>query len=98
MNSSNSSSYDPAAEELDAGDQEPGFGAFDGFLEVLGEASVSAEPSEGRFDDLSSCGARPSLGWRALCLTRPPESQMGAKPPPITAADLPIDKAVFWGP
>ncbi len=57
MNSSNSSSYDRAAEELDAGDREPGFGAFDGFLEVLGEASVSAEPSEGPFDDLSSGGA-----------------------------------------
>ncbi len=51
MNSLNSSSYDPAAEELDAGDQEPSVGAFDGFLEVLGEAFVSAEPSEGPFDD-----------------------------------------------
>ena len=47
MNSLISSPCDSSAEELNAGDQQPGLGAFDGFFEVLGEASVAAEPSEG---------------------------------------------------
>ena len=38
-------------EKANAGDEEPGFGAGDGSLEVLGEATVAAEPSEGAFDD-----------------------------------------------
>ncbi len=49
MNSLISSPCDSAAEELNAGDQQPGLGAFDGFLEVLGETSVAAEPCEGPF-------------------------------------------------
>ena len=47
MNSLISSPCDSAAEELDAGDQEPCFGAFDGFLEVFGGTSVAAKPCEG---------------------------------------------------
>ena len=47
MNSLISSPCDSSAEELNAGDHQPGLGAFDGFFEVLGEASVAAEPSEG---------------------------------------------------
>src|SRR6266851_524006 len=37
-------------EEADAGDQDPGLGAGDGRLEVLGQAAVAAEPGEGAFD------------------------------------------------
>ncbi len=44
MNSFITSPFDSAFEELDAGDQEPCLGAFDGFLEVIGETSVAAEP------------------------------------------------------
>ena len=51
MNSWISSPCDSAGEELNAGDQQPGLGAFDGFLEVFCEAAVAAEPGEGSFDD-----------------------------------------------
>ena len=44
MNSRISSSYDSPCEELDAGDQQPCLGAFDGFLKDLGEAQVVSEP------------------------------------------------------
>ncbi len=54
MNSLISSPCDSVAEELDAGDQEPRLGAFDGFLEVFGETSVASEPCERPFDDPSS--------------------------------------------
>ena len=37
-----------SAEELNAGDHQLGRGAFDGFFEGLGEASVAAKPSEGK--------------------------------------------------
>src|SRR5437870_4135136 len=39
-----------AGEEADAGDQDPGLGAGDGRLEVLGQAAVAAEPGESAFD------------------------------------------------
>jgi len=38
-------------EQLHGGDVNPGFGAGDRSLEILGEAAVSIEPSEGSFDD-----------------------------------------------
>jgi len=40
-------------EELHGGDVNPGFGAGDRSLEILGQAAVSIEPSEGLFDDPS---------------------------------------------
>src|SRR5207248_3488850 len=40
-----------AGEQADAGDEEPGLGARGGGLEVLGEAAVAPDPSEGAFDD-----------------------------------------------
>ena len=46
-----------SGEQANAGDHEPGLGAGDGFLEVLGEASVASEPGEGAFDD-------PAFGFR----------------------------------
>ena len=54
MNSRDSRPYDSPCEELDAGDQQPCLGAFDGFLEVLGEAPVASEPCERPLDDPSS--------------------------------------------
>lgn len=33
------------------GDQEPGLGAGDGSLEVLGETAVASEPGKGAFDN-----------------------------------------------
>ena len=33
------------------GDEDPGHGAGDGCLEILGEAAASAEPGEGALDD-----------------------------------------------
>ncbi len=46
MNRLISKSCDPSRKELDAGDHEPGRGAGDGRLEVLGETAVAAEPGE----------------------------------------------------
>src|SRR5437868_15503700 len=40
-------------EQLHGGDVNPGFGAGDRSLEILGQAAVSIEPSEGSFDDPS---------------------------------------------
>src|SRR3979490_2558014 len=40
-----------SGEELDAGDQEPSFGAGDGRFIILGEAAATSEPSVGGFDD-----------------------------------------------
>src|SRR6266481_5055859 len=40
-------------EQLYGGDVNPGFGAGDRSLEILGQAAVSIEPSEGSFDDPS---------------------------------------------
>lgn len=40
-----------AHEELDAGEEEPGFGAGDGGFGVLGEAAIAIEPSQGALDD-----------------------------------------------
>src|SRR5438552_18433743 len=40
-------------EQLHGGDVNPGFGAGDRSLEILGRAAVSIEPSEGSFDDPS---------------------------------------------
>ena len=51
MNSWISRPCDSPCEELDAGDQQPCLGAFDGFLEVLGEAPVASEPCERPFDE-----------------------------------------------
>src|ERR1043165_1302163 len=45
-----SSPCETASEELNAGDHDPGFGAGDGALEVLGEPPITAEPGEGAFD------------------------------------------------
>lgn len=36
------------------GDEKPCFGAFDGFLPVLGQSAASSEPCEGAFYDPSS--------------------------------------------
>src|SRR5438552_13316125 len=40
-------------EQLHGGNVNPGFGAGDRSLEILGQAAVSIEPSEGSFDDPS---------------------------------------------
>src|SRR5204862_2085409 len=40
-------------EQLHGGDVNPGFGAGDRSLEILGQAAVSIEPSEGSLDDPS---------------------------------------------
>jgi len=40
-------------EQLHGGDVNPGFGAGDRSLEILGQAAVSIEPSKGSFDDPS---------------------------------------------
>jgi hypothetical protein len=40
-------------EQLRGGDVNPGFGARDGSLEILGQPAVSIEPSESPFDDPS---------------------------------------------
>src|SRR3984893_13465992 len=40
-------------EQLHGGDVNPGFGAGDRRLEILGQAAVSIEPGEGSFDDPS---------------------------------------------
>jgi hypothetical protein len=40
-------------EQLHGGDVNPGFGARDRSLEILGQAAVSIEPSKGSFDDPS---------------------------------------------
>src|SRR3984893_12762329 len=40
-------------EQLHGGDVNPGFGAGDRSLEILGQAEVSIEPGEGSFDDPS---------------------------------------------
>ena len=40
-----------AREKADAGDEEPGLGAGDGSLEVLGEAAIASEPGERSFND-----------------------------------------------
>ena len=47
MNSLISKSCDPSGEALDACDHEPGLGAGDGGLEVLGETAVAPQPSKG---------------------------------------------------
>jgi len=36
---------------VDGSEKEPGGGAFDGPLEVFGEAAVSVEPGDGAFND-----------------------------------------------
>src|SRR5258705_4325858 len=46
-----SGSGETAGKQPNAGDQEPGFGAGNAGLEVLGETAVAAEPGEGAFDD-----------------------------------------------
>ena len=51
-----------AREELDAGAEEPGFGAGNGRREVLGQAAIAVEPGQGALDDPA---ARQQLG--ALC-------------------------------
>src|SRR5262245_49137707 len=50
-----SSPRETAGEEANAGDHDPGLGAGDGRLEVLGEATVASKPSQRAFD-------HPSLG------------------------------------
>ena len=47
MNCLISKSCDPSGEALDACDHEPGLGAGDGGLEVLGETAVAPQPSKG---------------------------------------------------
>ncbi len=47
MNCLISKPCDPSCEELDACDHEPGLGAGDGGLEVLGETAVATEPGKG---------------------------------------------------
>src|SRR3989304_76007 len=49
-----SSPCETAGEQADASDSDPGFGAGDGGLEVLGEAAVASEPCEGAFDPPAS--------------------------------------------
>ena len=43
-----------AGEELNAGDDDPGFGAGDGCLEVLCKTAIASEPSKSAFDHPSS--------------------------------------------
>src|SRR3712207_9096818 len=43
-------SGEPAGEELDAGDHQPGQGALEGGLEVLGQAAIAVEPGYGPLD------------------------------------------------
>ena len=50
-------SREASGEKTDAGNQEPGLGANDALLEVLGKAAVASEPGEGAFDD-------PAFGFR----------------------------------
>ncbi len=45
-----SGSCQPAGQELHAGEEEPCLGAGDGRFEVLGQAPVAVEPSQGTFD------------------------------------------------
>lgn len=42
---------DPASEELDGCDEQPSGGGRDGLFEVLDEAAVAVEPSQGSLDD-----------------------------------------------
>ena len=51
---------------MDAGGQEPYLDAFECFLEILGDASVAAEPGERAFCDLSSGQLH-----EAFCRVRP---------------------------
>ena len=46
--------YEASSEEANAGDVESGECAGNGSLEVLGEASIVVEPSEGSLDDPSA--------------------------------------------
>src|SRR3546814_3177500 len=54
MNGMISSVGEPTGEESEGGEEEPGGCCGYGGLEVLGEATASAEPGEGAFDDPSS--------------------------------------------
>ena len=45
-----SSPCDTARHASDVGDEDPGDGAFDGCLEVLGQPAATIEPGEGAFD------------------------------------------------
>jgi hypothetical protein len=53
---------DAAGEQLDAGDEEPRLGAFDGRFEVFGEAAIAIEPGDGALDDPSSRQRLAALG------------------------------------
>lgn len=62
-----SSPCDVSGEPADVGDEDPGDGAGDGRLEVLGEATAAAEPGEGAFDHPSTRQHREAFGGvRAL--------------------------------
>lgn len=51
-----------AHHEADRGDEDPGFGARDGSLEVLGKSAAAAEPSESTLDDPSPAQHLEPLG------------------------------------
>src|SRR5260221_13626722 len=54
MKHARSSSCKAAGEEAQVGQQDPGCGAVDSRLEVLGEAPTATEPGEGALDHPSS--------------------------------------------
>src|ERR1700746_775243 len=76
-NNAQGSSQSPD-EELHRGDVDPRFGARNRRLEILCQAAITIEPSEGSFDNPS---ARPQL--EARCISRPfdnldgPVTQLG---------------------
>src|SRR5437899_12541612 len=61
-----SSPCESTGEQLDAGNDDPGLGAGDGRLEVLGEATVASEPCKGALDHPASrLGFERSNGLRS---------------------------------
>src|SRR5918995_1393319 len=67
MNLGGSSSCEAPGEEAYVSDEEPGGGAGDGCLEVLGEASAASQPSKGALDDPSSGQEEEAFdAWRPL--------------------------------
>ena len=76
-----SSACDPTSEQLDAGDQELGFGVFDGFLPILGETEVATEPCEGAFNHPAPGQQNEALGGiRALDDFQGPLSDLSQRP------------------
>src|SRR5712692_1648000 len=69
-----------AGEEADAREQDPGLGAGDGRLEVLGQAAVTAEPGESAFDHPSlRLGFEGADTLRAGDNLDPPPAQVGER-------------------